>query len=91
MKAVEKAKIGALGELRIPAFAHFARLISNLCWLLGNDPSHTLTPEQRYLLDLACWHYRRSLGGVVDFDLPDEAPVRSRYVKRKRQVQERLL
>lgn len=91
MNATERAKVRALGKLRIPEFGHSALLIRNLQWQLTHDPKHPLTRSQKYLLDLACWRYRNSLGGLVDFELPIEEPMRRDYFPDPgRKAQERL-
>lgn len=84
MNATERAKVKALGTLRIPEFGHSARLIKNLRWRIDHAPEHPLTPHEKYLLDLACWRYRNSLGGVVDFDLPAQEPASSDYTPRSK-------
>lgn len=92
MNAIERAKVKALRRLPIPRFSHSALLIRNLNWHLAKDPRHPLTRTQKYLLDLACWHYRNSLGGLVDFELPTTKPQRRDYLPDPKQLaQERLL
>ena len=91
MNATERAKVKALGKIILPKFGHSVPLIRNLQWQLIHDQKHPLTNRQKYLLDLACWRYRNLLGGLVDFELPTEEPMRSDYFPDPgRKVQERL-
>lgn len=80
MNATERAKAQALARLRLPSFAYGVQVINNLRWRANHNPDAPLSPVEKYLLDLTCWHYRNKLGGVVDFELPDEPPQRIRYL-----------
>ncbi|MER2529283.1 MAG: hypothetical protein ABTR07_15270 [Candidatus Competibacter denitrificans] len=75
----EREKVTALVKLHIPDFGHSAKLIKNLLWRLDHNAGAPLSPKEKYLLDLACWHYRNRLGGLVMFDLPKAQPVLSSY------------
>ncbi len=80
MTADERAKAAALfWHVRVPAFGWGASLIKNLNWRLRNNPQAPLTPKEKYLLDLAVWHYRNKLGGIVPFALPEREPQRADY------------
>ncbi len=92
MNATERAKVRALAQIRMPEFGYGARLILNLQWRMGNNPTAPLSAKEKYLLDLCCWHYRNRLGGVVEFDLPQQEPRRVDYARAdpKLTVQERM-
>lgn len=75
----EREKVAALAKLRIPNFGHSAKLIKNLLWRLDHNAGTPLSPKEKYLLDLACWHYRNRLGGLVMFDLPAALPQLTDY------------
>lgn len=79
MNATERAKVTALARLRIPNFGHSAQIIKNLRWRVENNPTAVLATREKYLLDLACWHYRNQLGGLVTFDLPTDKPQLADY------------
>lgn len=92
MTKLERAKIDALyRHVRIPAFGYGAITIKNLHWRVFNDPRGRLSPLEKYTLELCCWRYRRKLGGLVDFDLPTEEPLRSDYFPTRETVQDSLL
>lgn len=91
MNALERSKIAALSQIRIPPFGYGARLLLNLRWRLENEPDAPLSREEKYQLELCCWHYRRKLGGLVDFELPTVAPEREHYFPPRVDTQERLL
>lgn len=82
MNATQRAKVAALRRLRIPARGWGGPLIANLAWRLDHEPDAPLSPKERWLLDRACWHYRRSLGGRVSFDLPLTEPELRDYLPR---------
>jgi hypothetical protein len=92
MNATERAKVLALSQIRMPDFGYGARLILNLKWRMQNNATAPLSPNEKHLLDLCCWHYRNRLGGVVDFDLPQSEPRLVDYVRPdpKLAVQERM-
>lgn len=80
MTAEERAKAAALFlHVRVPEFGWGANLIKNMNWRLRNNPHAPLTPKEKYLLDLAIWHYRNKLGGIVPFELPTHEPVAADY------------
>lgn len=83
MTVDENAKVLALREhVRVPEFAYGARLIRNLFWRMKHNPSAPLSPVEKCLLDLCCWHYRNKLGGLVTFDLPESRPDLADYLPR---------
>lgn len=92
MNATERAKVLALAQIRMPEFGYGGRLVINLRWRLDNNPTAPLSPKEKHLLDLCCWHYRNRLGGVVEFDLPQQEPNLVDYVRAdpKRKAQERM-
>lgn len=80
MTTEERAKAAALFlHVRVPDHAWGANLIKNMNWRLRNNPHAPLTPKEKYLLDLAIWHYRNKLGGIVTFELPTREPVAADY------------
>lgn len=92
MTRLERAKIEALGRhVRIPEWGYGAALLKNLRWRLENSPKAPLSPVEKFTLDLCCWRYRRKLGGLVDFDLPKEEPLRSDYFPVRETLQDLLL
>jgi hypothetical protein len=94
MNQIEQAKLSALlHHVRMPDFGYGARLIKNLSWRLKHNPTATLSPQEKYQLDLCCYHYRNQLGGLVSFPVPDTQPLLSDYVtvQPKYRIQERLL
>lgn len=83
MNADERAKVLALVRyVRVPDFGYGANLIRNLEWRMGHNPAAPLSPKEKHLLDLCCWHYRNKLGGLVEFDLPAAEPTLADYVPR---------
>ncbi len=93
MNATERAKVAALAAVRIPDFGYGSKLIRNLLWRRDKNPTAPLSANEKYLLDLMCWHYRNKLGGLVPFDLPLSEPRRADYTRSDAggAVQERLL
>lgn len=93
MNAVERLKVGALVALRLPDIAWGMRTVRNLCWRMENNRTAPLTPQEKFLLDSACWHYRNLLGGLVSFALPQQEPKLVDYVAAHPKIrpQERLL
>ncbi|HRD65695.1 MAG TPA: hypothetical protein PKY50_06020 [Candidatus Competibacter sp.] len=93
MNAVEREKVGALLALKLPSFAWGMQIVKNLSWRLENNPAAPLTPKEKHLLDLCCWHYRNKLGGLVAFALPQQEPILAHYVPASPMLhpQERLL
>lgn len=92
MNATERAKVEALSRLvKIPDWGYGAVLVKNLRWRLEREPAAPLSPQERYLLELCCWHYRRKLGGLVAFPLPKAEPDRNDYQPQVKTVQESLL
>ena len=63
----------------------------NLIWRLQNEPTAPLSPNEKYLLELCCWHYRKQLGGLVEFELPASQPQRGDYLPERADLQDRLL
>jgi len=89
---LERAKITALHQhVRIPDFGYGAILLKNLRWRVQNDPQAPLSPQEQYLLEQCCWHYRRKLGGLVTFPLPDAPPERAAYFPPSAAAQESFL
>lgn len=66
-------------------------LLKNLRWRLENSPKAPLSSVEKFTLDLCCWRYRRKLGGLVDFELPKQEPLRSDYFPVRETVQDSLL
>lgn len=92
MTRLERAKVAALQQhVRIPEFGYGAVLLKNLRWRLEQDPKAPLSPQEQYLLEQCCWHYRRKLGGLVTFPLPDAPPERATYFPHRDDAQESFL
>lgn len=92
MTKLERAKIAALNQhVRIPDWGYGATLLKNLRWRVEHDPQAPLSSQEQYLLEQCCWHYRRKLGGLVAFPLPDAPPERATYFPHRDDGQESFL
>ena len=79
MNKTERAKVTALQGCRL-AFAAFDRtFLRNMAWVREHEPGKTMTPPQKWALDVLVYKYRRQLGGHVDFEIPAEPPQKDDY------------
>lgn len=92
MNTNQRAIIRVLREVQTIPYGYDARFIRSLDWMRRHEPEKTLTPKQRYQLQLLAYRYRRQLAGSLDESLiPTEAPDMDDYVHEKPQLQVDLL
>lgn len=91
MNATERDKVAALALLRIPDIGFGSRLVKNLRWRVEHEPDAPLSRKEKYLLEMCCWHYRKALGGTVNFALPTQPPQMADYLPTRIEQQSRLL
>lgn len=92
MTRLERAQVQALRRwVRVPNFAYGSAVMRNLDWRLRYFPNKPLSWKEKYLLDGCLYHYRATLGGLVDFELPTAAPDLADYQPPARGGQNLLL
>jgi hypothetical protein len=93
MTRTERAKIAALGRLRILPGLWDARFVRSLAYMVRTAPNTVFSPGQRYQLDSLIWRYRRQLSGRDDlgFLLPETEPRQEDYERPARPQRQRML
>lgn len=81
MNRLERAKVVALGKVRLLADSWDQQFVRSMTWLVQHDPGSVLTPRQKWMLDSELWRFRRQLAGRTDIGLPPKEPVEEDYVR----------
>ena len=85
MNATERAKATALKDCRLGPSRWAQSFVQAMAWMAMHEPETTLTPTQKWSLDVCVYRYRRQLAGHEDFEIPAQAPERSAYIEAHKQ------
>lgn len=94
MNQQERTLALALSECRTVPNQWDIKFIRSMVWLAKHSPGDTISPPQRYQLQLMAYRYRRQLAGNLDDEslIPVDPPREADYLPPKRpQLQTDLL